>query len=88
MSRYELIPLARPALEIAVGWDTPLSTFFAQVVDCDRHEDDPERYVRWIGCTPGEFRDPLTVIEAVKAYAVIPDDLYSSLYADAHAGAA
>lgn len=84
MSRHELIPRSRPALAIAVGWDPPLGTFFAQVFDHDLDEDDPKHTIKWIGCTPGEFRDPLSVIEAVKPYALIPDDLHANLYAEAH----
>ena len=51
MSRHELVPLDR-AHQVVVGWDRPLHTFFAQVLDVAADEDGDTRTVLWVG---GEF---------------------------------
>lgn len=83
MSRHELP--AADGFEVVVGWDPPLGTFFAQVWDRRVDEDDPAAEVLWIGCTPGEIRDPQTVCDAVTRWARVPDGLARELYAEAHA---
>ncbi|WP_234729388.1 hypothetical protein [Acidocella facilis] len=44
MSRYT-IPSFNPRFEIVVGWDWPMRTYFAQVLDNENPEDD-ENYAR------------------------------------------
>lgn len=82
MSRHEL--QARGSFEVVVGWDPPLSTFFAQAWDLTKDEDDPAAELVWIGCTPGEIRDPQQVCDAVAEWADIPDGLVQELYAEAN----
>lgn len=92
MSRIELTPLesvARdvPGLEVTVGWDRPLATYFAIVsregdpVDEDA-EDEGDSVLLWLGTTYGEILDPATIIAAVERYAILPNDLADRLAAD------
>jgi hypothetical protein len=50
MSRYS-IPAQQPGLTVIVGWDNPLTTFFAQVFD-PSIEEDAAACLLWIGTTP------------------------------------
>jgi len=81
MSHHRLT--ARPGLNnltIAVGWDRPMRTFFAQVV---RDDGDGPSFVLWID----EISNAREVIESVAPYAEIPVHLYQTLSADsAHEG--
>lgn len=81
MSRHEL---TAPGLEAVIGWDAPLNTFFAQVWDRTKDEDDPAAELLWVGCMPGEIRDPRQVMNAVAAWLPVPADLVNTLYAEAH----
>jgi hypothetical protein len=57
MSRYEYTPPRWPAhTSLAVGWDPPLATFFAQVMDDSISEDD-DRVIVWVGGLPPYFKD-------------------------------
>lgn len=86
MSRYQLQPLPEyeGVYEIAVGWDPPLNTFFAQVLHLDDDMADEHGEVLWIGGMPTEIHDHGKVIDAVRPYAVIPPDLAFKLYGDAN----
>ncbi|GGN39789.1 hypothetical protein FHR83_006641 [Actinoplanes campanulatus] len=81
MTRHELT--SDGGFEVVVGWDRPLNTFFAQVFDVHKPEDDAE--VLWIGVSLREIHDPQQVIDAVRPYAQIPADLEFRLYQEAHA---
>lgn len=81
MSRHELP--AADGLEVVVGWDPPLSTFFAQVWDRRLEEDDPAAELLWIGCAPREINDIQKVMDAVKPWATFPDEVKRALYRDA-----
>jgi len=87
MSRHELNPLAQPAnthgaLSIAIGWDAPLNSYFAIVQREDDDVDDGERDLLWIGARYGEILEPDTVIEAIRPFAAIRDNLAATLGAD------
>ncbi len=85
MSRHALTALPEcQGYEIAVGWDPPLSTFFAYVGYVDDERADLYGEVLWIGTRPGEITDHARVINAVRHYAHIPDDLGARLYGEAH----
>jgi hypothetical protein len=81
MSRH-VLP-AEDGLEVVVGWDPPLNTYFAQAWDRRLDEEDPAAELLWIGCTPREIRDPQQVCDAVSVWAPIPAGLAATLYADA-----
>lgn len=50
MSRYRL---SEDPLEIVVGWDTPLQTFFLQILDPAKDEE--EEIILWLGMRPSEL---------------------------------
>ncbi|AEG48635.1 MULTISPECIES: hypothetical protein [Sphingomonadaceae] len=87
MSRHELDPLAQAAsthgaLSIAIGWDAPLNSYFAIVQREDDDVDDDDRDLLWIGTRYGEILEPATVIDVVRPFAAIRDDLAATLGAD------
>jgi len=84
MSRHDLTPF-NPAHETVVGWDPPLRTFFAQVLDTTADEEDANYEVLWIGTRFREVPDPATVIAAVAPFASVPADLPGQLARDRRA---
>ncbi len=77
---------ALPGLEILVGWDRPLQTFWAQVWDLAYERDQPEAELAWVGCTPREITDPQDVVDTVAHWAKrVPADLVEKLTDDAEA---
>jgi len=81
MSRHDLQPLD-PTHDVVVGWDPPLHTFFAQVLDTKVDEADDNYEVVWIGTSYGEVPDPAAVIAAVRPFATIADELCRTLQVD------
>ena len=80
MSRHTLDP-HKARHEVVVGWDPPLNTFFAQVLDTEA-EDDLDYEVLWIGTSFDEVPDPARVIAAVQPFAAVPDGLLATLQQD------
>ncbi|WP_433531231.1 hypothetical protein ACQPYA_03730 [Micromonospora sp. CA-263727] len=83
MSSRQLDALpGRDGYIVRVGWDRPLRSFFAQVINLGvLDEESPDAMPVWLGA--GEtVSDSETVIEAVRPYAVIPDTLRADLEAD------
>lgn len=81
MSRYS-IPARLEIYEVVVGWDNPLSTYFAQVFDRTKDEDDDHHCVLWLGAELGEIRTVNDLMEAVARYVDIPPDIVWRLYLD------
>ena len=83
MSRYS-IPAQQLGLTVIVGWDNPLTTFFAQVFD-PSIEDDEEACLLWIGTA----REAISTVAALQAqlagWATIPTDIVDCLTRDQHA---
>lgn len=69
---------ANPDLEVVVGWDRGMQTYFAQVFNGVNEYDEDVMLVD-IGNRVGEITYPGGVIDAVRPYAEIPDDLGSVL---------
>lgn len=84
MSRHDLIPFD-PDHEVVVGWDPPLRTYFAQVLDTAADEESDDFEVLWIGTGPHEVLNPATVIAAVTPFASVPADLAEQLACDCRA---
>lgn len=82
MSRHEF---TAPGLKAVIGWDGPMGTFFAQVWDRTKDEDDPAAELLWIGTRHGEISDPRQAMNAVAAWLPVPAELVNTLYAEAHA---
>jgi len=53
MSRYD-IPTRNPNLWAVVGWDNPLQSFFAQVLQPETAGDDEGNVLLWVGAAPRE----------------------------------
>jgi hypothetical protein len=82
MSRHQLQPLPEVgALEIAIGWDGPLGTFYAQVLDTAAEEEDQE--LLWDGTDPYQYPEPGPLIDLLRRYAEIPDGLADDLKQEA-----
>ena len=80
MSRY-IVPQENPTQEVVIGWDNPLTSFFAQVFDLTA-DDDENDCVYWIGAD----YNALPTVEALQAtlgnIATIPEALCDALRAD------
>lgn len=83
MSRHELT--APDNVEVIVGWDPPLNTFFVQVWDRKLPELAPASELLWVGWKPGEITDIEQVRTLVAPWLSLPDDVFRALYAEAHA---
>jgi hypothetical protein len=82
MSRYQIAAID-PKFEVTVGWDAPMTTFFAQVVDRALDEaDDDNALVLWIGDRDMAVPTIDQLIVAIARYATIPADVIEQLQAD------
>jgi hypothetical protein len=86
MSRYTILPRPEiqtqcPHVEIFVGFDPPLHTFFGQVVDPSRPAGQPEA-VFWIGTAPQEYPDLIAFARAMEPWAPIPMRVLAALARD------
>ena len=84
MSRHELAPRddANDHLDIAIGWDRPLNTYFVQVLNPTRDEEEPGFEILWHGTSFGEILSADDVIALVAPWAEIPADLRALLILD------
>jgi len=82
MSRYTIPPNDR-RFQVIVGWDAPLTTFFAQVFDMtvDAEEDDTA-CVLWVGADLQALTTVAAVQDALQAYATIAPDVAARLQHD------
>lgn len=86
MSRHE-IPALNPAHKVIVGWDHPLLTYFAQVIDRAKQDvGDDDKFVLWIGCSRREIYEIPTLVARLRPYAVLPFDIRTTLYGDKDEG--
>lgn len=85
MSRHEIKSGSNPALEITVGWDQPLQTYFVIVKDnCIDERDD--RIICWAGASPQELYEIDDLQKVLQPYAIMGADLRQKLYADKDEG--
>lgn len=84
MSRYELTPRddQPEIIQVVVGWDRPLQTFFAQVFTRTEAEPEEGEATIWLGTEPGELPTPEAAITVVAPYAEVPDTLAARLEND------
>ena len=82
MSRYR-IPAQDPGLTAIVGWDNPLTTFFAQVFDPSIAED-TEACLLWIGTAPGAIPTVAALQAQLAGWATIPPAIVARLLRDQH----
>ena len=83
MSRYR-IPAQQPDLTVIVGWDNPLTTFFAQVFDPSIAED-AEACLLWIGTAPEAIPTVAALQAQLAGWATIPADIVDRLVRDQQA---
>lgn len=83
MSRHVLQPRTDcpNVAEAAIGWDRPLATFFFQAFGTQNGVGE-DRVLEWCGTAPGELPSAEAAIAVAAAFAVIPDDLATTLIAD------
>lgn len=79
-ARYE-VRGRKPSVLVIVGWDRPMSTFFAQVWDvpdgATHHEQG--KLLLWLGTSLFEVEEVGTLAEAVRPFVTLPDDLITRL---------
>ena len=76
MSRFII---EHQTLDIIVGWDPPLATYFVQV---RTRPDDPNQAPQdlvWRGCVIGDLRSSDAVAQLVAPYATLPHHLLDEL---------
>jgi len=87
MSRYS-IPAIHPEHRAVVGWDSPLASFFAEIIDQrieiaiehgELSEDDADPMLLWIGATLGEIHTLEELQRAIASFATIPKDVVEQL---------
>lgn len=79
MSRYN-VP-SHDGLEHVVGWDNPMQTFYAQILDPSRPEDQSE-VVLWVGDEPKALPTLEALKGAVQGRIAIPTDVVDKLERD------
>ncbi len=80
MSRHS-IPAFDQRYNIVVGWDWPMRTYFAQVLDTDAIERE-DRIRVWIGISFDEIQAPEVLRQPIAAYGTLTDDIIVRLHAD------
>ncbi len=86
MSRHQ-IRGRDPAHKVIVGWDSPLRTYFAQVIDRKKEDADPdEKFVTWIGCSSEEILEVDDLRNRIKPWAYIGADVAAKLRGDRYVG--
>lgn len=86
MSRHQLRP-RDPGHKVIVGWDPPLETYFAQVIDRKKEvAGEDEKFVLWIGCSHREITDLDGLRQRIKRYAYISSETATALYGDMDEG--
>lgn len=84
MGRITVQAKAGQNVQITVGWDRPLETYFATVL---RPGEDEDMVLVWIGTAIGEITNAANVIAAIAPYAEPAADLRSRLEEDRGANA-
>jgi hypothetical protein len=81
MSRYVLEPL-NPDHDVAIGWDSPLSNYYLQVLD-KKASQEPKQPVVWLGAD-GHGTQPYVdpVLDVARQYAHVQPGLRGQLLAD------
>ena len=67
MSRHE-VPAKRPGTSVIVGWDNPMMTFFAQVLD-EQADEAADPILLWLGTQPGEVTRPEDLVHPLAPFA-------------------
>jgi len=87
MSSRRSIPARAPDLTVVVGWDNPLSTFFAQVGRIQDDDDPRDPILLWIGGELGEVGHAEQLAGPLAPYAELTSEIVEQLRADRAADA-
>jgi len=82
MSSRRSIPARTPDMTVVVGWDNPLSTFFAQVERIQDDDDTRDPILLWIGGELGEVAQAEQLASPLAPYAELTPELVEQLRAD------
>lgn len=82
MGRITVPAKADAGVEIFVGWDRPLETYFATVLQPGEEDD---IVLVWLGTRIGEVSDASQILAAIEPYADAPDNLGAQLEEDRRA---
>lgn len=82
MSRHSLTPRDDDGLDVVVGWDAPLLTFFAQVLRPPENNLDDDAVLLWVGGDPGEICTPEDLAPLLAPWAELPADVVAQLHKD------
>jgi hypothetical protein len=74
MSRHHV---TTEPFEIVVGWDPPLQTFFLQILDLTRDEE--QEIFLWLGRQPGELPTVADLEAALASHATLTPELRQTL---------
>ena len=86
MSR-RYIPARQPGVTVVVGWDNPMSTFFAQVTRVQDDDDERDPVMFWIGGMFGEVCRAEDLAQPLAPYADLTAADIGQLRADRAASA-
>jgi hypothetical protein len=82
MSRHE-IPAKNPDHKVIVGWDHPLLTYFAQVIDRAKEVTAPDdKIVFWVGTGWREIYEVEDLARRIRNFAELSFLMRARLYAD------
>lgn len=82
MSRHE-IAAHNKAHKVVVGWDPPLQTYFAQVIDRTADEAGwDDKFVLWVGCRPREIPEIDQLANIIRRHAGLETEMRGKLYGD------
>jgi len=87
MSRHE-IPAKISAHKVIVGWDHPLLTYFAQVIDRAKEKagSKDSKFILWVGCSPRELYEIEQLAHRVRHWAELTPEIRVTLYGDKDEG--
>ena len=82
MSSRNTIAARKPGLDVVVGWDNPMRTFFAQVDRQQEDDDSRDPIILWLGSSPREVLRPEDLVAPLAQYAELTDADLEELRAD------
>jgi hypothetical protein len=82
MSSRREFPSKIPNHSVALGWDNPLMSFFAQVERDQDDDDERDPIVLWLGGNPHEIAAPEQMVERLRPYFDLTGPLLDQLRGD------
>jgi hypothetical protein len=86
VSRHE-IPARDPNHKVIVGWDHPLLTYFAQVIDRRKEAaGEDEKFALWVGTSLREIYEIDQLERKLRPFACLDAEIRTTLYGDKDEG--